>query len=510
MIRRAWLLVTMLSLFAAHSGGAEPAKPGISAPRLLEKGVHLLLDDHFIARSEGVERKVQSPKRILSEPIVTGHAGHQNWQPFLTVQHDPRPARKPFRMWYNVDVNADPKDGEWFGATGYLESSNGIDWPGPYQRLDSLKDDGGTRFGASVVDAGPQHSQAAERYKMMYFDAGRFPGPRVAFSADGLQWTRHDEGKPVVQVHNGEDIWEAGFDPIRQRYFLIGKMEGTHTWTNAEGKQVTAMVRRYGTSFSQDFKTWSELKMIFSPDDKDSGITQWYGAAGFQVRGDLIVGFLRVLHDDLSPEGVPHEAVASNVGGKAERRASGGAVKGSGTGYTVLTWTRDGETWQRDRHTDPFLEPDAKPDTWDHAMAWVGSSVPVGDDVYLYYSGYRWGHKYRRSVDRQLGVVKTLRDRFVARQAGELGGTITTLPLTVKADALALNVDAQGGEVRVQVTTAKGEPITGFHFADCQPIMTDSLTAPVKWKQPLATLRDQSVRLEFSLKKARLFAFETQ
>ena len=507
-----WLLTAWLAFVAGHTACAEPPRANVREPIVLEKGVHLLLDDHLIARSEGVARKVIPPQRFLTEPIVTGELPHQNWQPFFTVLHDPAVStRKPFRMWYNVDVIDNPADGEWFGATGYLESSDGIRWPGPYERLTSLKDDGSVRFGASVVDDGPSHPAAAERFKMLYFDAGRQVGPRVAFSPDGRQWTLHDGGKPVVRVNNnGEDIWSVGFDPFRQRYFLIGKLEVPFTWTNAEGKKITATIRRCVTSFSRDFKTWSEPKPVFWPDEKDSGITQFYGAAGFLVRGDLLIAFLRVLRDDLSPEGVPPEAVASNGGGKAERRANVGVEKGSGMGYTVLAWTRDGETWQRDRHTDKFFEPDPRPGTWDHAMSWIGSSVAVDDDLNLYYGGYRWGHKYRRSVDRQLGLVKVKRDRFVARQAGEREGIITSSSVNLRAEALLLNVDAQGGEVRVQITDADGKPIPGFRFQDCRPIAADSLDARVEWQQSLATLRGRVVRLEFSLRKASLFAFETR
>jgi hypothetical protein len=511
MKREIWLLAGLLSIVAVHVAGAELQLPGVREPIVLEKAVHLLLDDYLVARSEGVERKVISPQRFLAEPIVTGALQHQNWQPFFTVLSDPvAPSRKPFRIWYNADVFDDPADGAWYGATGYLESSDGIRWPGPYERLNSLKDDGSVRFGASVVDDGPSHPTTAERYKMLYFDAGRQVGPRVAFSPDGLQWTLHDGGKPVHRVNNGEDIWSAGFDPLRQRYFLIGKVEGPCTWTNGEGKKLTANIRRSVTSFSRDFKTWSEPKLVFSPDERDSGVTQSYGIDGFLVRGDLIVAFLRVLRDDLSPEGVPPEAVASNAGGKSERRTNVGVEKGSGMGYTVLAWTRDGETWQRDRHTDKFFEPDPRPGAWDHAMSWVGSSVSVGDEVYLYYAGYRWGHKYRRSVDRQLGVVKIGRDRFVAREAGQAAGIITTPTVTLLADTLMVNADAHGGAVRVQITTAGGEPIPGFRFQDCQPIATDSLCSPVEWKQPLSVLRGRSVRLEFSIKNARLFAFETR
>jgi hypothetical protein len=321
----------------------------------------------------------------------------------------------------------------------------------------------------------------------------------------------HNEGRPVLPATNSDDIWSAGYDPLRERYFLFGKVFGPYSWTNAEGQQVYASIRRYTLSFSQDFKNWSTPQSVLAPDERDSGVTQWYGPAGFLVRGDLIIGFLRVLRDDLSPEGAPSEAVDANTGGAAGLGASGLGVRGgSGMGYTVLAWTRDGETWQRDRHTDKFFEPDPRVGAWDHAMAWIGSTVPVDDEVYLYYAGYRWGHKYHHSVDRQIGLVKIPRDRFVARQAGEQEGSIVTPLLTLDAEALTLNVDAHGGEVRVQICDADGTPVPGFRFADCRPVTSDVLDATVKWAGSLSSLRGRPMHLEFAVKSARLFAIDIQ
>ncbi len=218
-----------------------------------------------------------------------------------------------------------------------------------------------------------------------------------------------------------------------------------------------------------------------------------------------------MLRDDLTTEGAPEAAITANNTGSAGVGGNMlGKKGGAGMGYTVLTWTRDGVTWHRDRQTDKFFEPDPRVGAWDHAMAWVGSSVAVEDELYLYYAGYRWGHKYQHSVDRQLGLVKVKRDRFAARQAGEKVGSLTTRALTLNAQALTLNVAARQGEVRVQATTAAGEPIPGFRFEDCRPITADALAATVEWEQPLATLRGQPIRLEFSIRNARLFAFEIQ
>jgi hypothetical protein len=147
---------------------------------------------------------------------------------------------------------------------------------------------------------------------------------------------------------------------------------------------------------------------------------------------------------------------------------------------------------------------------WVHAMAWVCSSAPVGDEVYLYYSGFRWGHKYRRSVERQVGLLKVRRDRYVARRAGPQGGMLTTHPLTFVGKSMALNAVAEaGGEVRVQVCDASRKPIRGFEFADCEPITGDALAAPVTWKgKSLDELRDRVAVLQFSIKNASLYALE--
>lgn len=502
--RRVFRIVACSAILATNLPAQDPK------PIALLKGPHLFVDEHLIARSEGIKRKVISPQRFLNQPIVTGAVEHQNWQPFLTVLHDPAaPAERRFRMWYNADALDDPGDGEFAGVSAVLDSADGVHWPGPYFRLTSLPIDGRVRFGASVIDDGPRSPKPGKRFKMLYFDAGERVGPRVAFSGDGLQWSVQ-QPVPLFPTANGDDIWTAGYDPLRERYFLIGKTYAPFTWTNREGREVTASIRRYTTRFSDNFTKWTEPQFVFSPDEKDSGITQWYGLGGYLVRGDLILGFLRELRDDRSPAEAPPEAIEANTRGRAGLGASGLVEGGSGMGYTVLAWTRDGVSWHRDRFTDPFLEPDSRVGAWDHAMSWVGSPVPVGDEVYLYYAGYRWGHKYRHSVDRQIGLVKTRRDRFVARQAGAEGGTLLTRLVTLDADSLTVNIEAPRGEVRLQISDAEGRPISGFTRDECRPITGDALAAPVQWAKPLAALKGQTVRLEFTLREARLFAFETK
>ena len=78
----------------------------------------------------------------------------------------------------------------------------------------------------------------------------------------------------------------------------------------------------------------------------------------------------------------------------------------------------------------------------------------------------------------------------------------------IAGETLALNVDANRGEARVQILDDQAKPIRGFRFADCVPIRADELSASVRWQRPLSELRRQPVRLEFELRSAKLFGFE--
>src|SRR5262249_20599790 len=139
----------------------------------------------------------------LAGPVVTGPED-RNDQPYVTVLRDPKGKR--FRMWY--DASGDGKRGGLF-ALGYLESEDGKRWIRPHRILDGPP---GMRWGASVIDEGPDFPTAAQRYKFGWWRGG---GLCVAASADGLRWKSLAPG--VVLKHN-HDINCIFRDPARSRY----------------------------------------------------------------------------------------------------------------------------------------------------------------------------------------------------------------------------------------------------------------------------------------------------
>lgn len=472
------MMVCALAMVGGAAGGQEnkasiylPPAPRVppGTPISLRPGPHLLVDDFLVESSSNITRKVNVPVRdpAIPNPIVTGKEDGC-FQPYLSVVRDPKSRR--FRLWYGIRTE---DSNQARSHIGYLESEDGIRWLRPHR---VLADPSTIQFGVSVIDEGPAFSNPAERFKYAWWHGG---GLRIATSPDGLTW------KPlstdVLLAHN-HDINGIHWDPLRKRYVATVSFHITGpAWSGT--RRITKQ------SASRDLRQWTEPWVVLAPDDKlDQGETQFYAMDGYLARGDLVVGMVKVLRDDLKADQPPDPRDAYGIG------------------YTTLAWTRDGENWIRDR--EPFFDRHPQRGAWDHAHAWIDEQVPVGDEVYLYYAGYKRGHKVNRFEERQIGLVKMKRDRYVARAADAAGGSFRTPLVILDAATMTLNLEAAGGEARVEILDENGRPLRGFTRQDCHPVSGDAVAAPVRWEKPLGALAGKPVRLEFFLKNARLFAFD--
>ena len=437
-------------------------------------GAYLMLDESLIAEQAEVQREVQHPSR-LAEPIVTGYEDGC-FQPWVTVVRDPQTRR--FRMWYNTPGN--PPESS-MRQLAYLESEDGMHWLRPHRVLSAPA----IQTGASVIDEGPDAADLARRFKLGWWNDG---GLQVAFSADGLSWKSLAPG-PVLRLNH--DITALARDPIRQRYLALGSV-----YSETRGVEQ----RTPHQSVSADLIHWQSPWPIIFPDTSaeiEKGATQFYGLGGVIARGNLLIGMVKVLRDDLNCEPGMKAAELHDT----QRRFAG-------LGYTVLAWSHDGEHWARD--AEPFLDRNPKPGTWDRAMTWGDCQIIVGDFVYLYYGGYRWGHKAERYTERQIGFAQLPRDRYVAMAAGEHTGLLRTRLDVLHAGGLSVNacVAVTGGELRLRALDGTGKPYPGFDWQDCGPILGDRVAHSVAWKAKLEQIAGQRVAFEFSLRRARLYAFE--
>jgi hypothetical protein len=450
--RRGILGLGIAALAAEARAGEEPLA--------LAAGPHPLLDQRLIAAADGVTRCIESPAK-LPEPVVTGPED-RCFQPYNTVLRDPETRR--FRVWYGTPESANQSH------LAYMESNDGIRWERPHR---VLRDPATIQFGVAILDDGPRHPNPEQRYKYGYYGDG---GLSIAVSPDGLEWTPLSPRRVLEHNHDINCIFQ---DPLRKRYGACVSMYITgETWTGRR------RIPYY--SYSRDLLNWQPPRPILTPDHRDPGETQFYCVGGLLTRGELLIGMVRVLRDDLPAE-------------------PGGDV--AGLGYTCLCWTRDGEKWEWERTS--FLDRNPRPGSWDRAMTWADCQLPVGDEVYVYYGGYRRGHKVERFTERQLGLARMKRDRYACWTAEAAGGTIRTPLLRLPGGSLAVNAKVDG-ELRGRLVDPAGKPLAGCDWSDCRPVRGDHLAAKLEWRRPPRDLRMRPVALQVRLERARLYALEAQ
>jgi len=164
-----------------------------------------------------------------------------------------------------------------------------------------------------------------------------------------------------------------------------------------------------------------------------------------------------------------------------------------------------------ERHDEVFFDRNPDPDAWDRAMTWIGSTVSVDNEIYIYYGGYKRGHKIEPTRERQLGLAKMPVDRFVLREAvGDKPGRILTVPLRLPEDGthrLVLNASAAAGQVRVQLRDAEKENVlSGYAFDDCVSVKGDGPALVAAWKDKKGLPRG-TVRIELEITRAGVFGF---
>jgi hypothetical protein len=449
---------------------------------LADTGPYLFIDDHWIAKSTGLTRRVNQPVKHPTPVIHNPTFGVT--QPFVTVLRDPDTGK--LRMWYC-------RTNELWCAT----SDDGVHWTDP--RVAYARKRG---YGAAILDDLGRDPDPARRYKLADWESTPElddtpqddSGMYITFSPDNQHWTRATNGPvlpswPVGYRRYAEycvsDIIDAFYDPIHRRYAAAVKLMGGapgDPWSRGTrvGRPFTRRI--IGMTFSSDFVHWEKPWRIIVPDERDQGDMEFYCLGGVHARGGLLIGFVRALRDELpcDPGGPP-----------------------DGIGWTTLAWSRDGRRWTRD--VEPLLDRNPKHGTWDHAMTWGSSAIQIGDELFIYYGGYARGHKVEPMKERQIGLARMPVDRYVSLQAETAGGTLLTVPMEAGGQSLVVNADV-ARDMRIRVLNENGAPVPGFDWTNCSVVRGDSVAHRVKWDGG-TQLPPGRVQLEFELKEAKLFAF---
>lgn len=172
-------------------------------------------------------------------------------------------------------------------------------------------------------------------------------------------------------------------------------------------------------------------------------------------------------------------------------------------------YSRDGFHWHRpDRR--PFLPTDAESvDAWNrgNVQSAGGVCLVVGDKLHFYCSGRSYGQGVEPVNSTGLATLR--RDGFASMDADSAGGTLLTRPLRFSGSRLFVNIDANQGELRVEVLDQNDQVIPPYSVQECLPVREDSTRYAVCWQDApeFAGLAGQIVKFRFHLTRARLYSF---
>ena len=468
----------------------------------------LFLDDRAIEGCRNVRRRLHRP--AIHGPIIEPQ-GEQ-----VSVQSRSIPYFNPdkghWEWWYWANHPCEPY-GPWHSTavayTHYAVSDDGFEWDLPELGLHALN--GSTANNIAMDPAlgeralyhilcDPRDVDPAQRYKAMMGHHNRAPH----VSANGFDWTAVDT--PSVQ---SSDESHLTWDPQTQRFIAtvkIGTEWGRSVWL----------------STSEEFLSWTAPELILhtDPEDCNNRIKRVREA----VDDPTLVSPPLVDDGDYMAElyqmaVLPYEGLY--VGFPLLFNPAGAIpppqMNHTGLNQVELAVSHDLRSWERVAGRERFLaiEP------WDGnaygtaQVALCGTPIVTNDEILIYYNALRFrGHqelypkKYHPYFNRisALNLARLRRDGFVSLAATG-NGSVVTKPFAYQGEAIHINANAEGGELRAELLDGVTlKPIEGYTADRSAVVTTDTLDTALTWSEG-AKAHPGSVRLRVALCDAELYSF---
>lgn len=407
----------------------------------IANGTHLLVEESLL--ESDYPKTVEIPVRPLT-PINIISNGNPY---FVSVLKEDK-----FYAWYSAI-----KNGVYFN--GHSVSDDGVNWT----YIANLT---GTGVYAPV--------KVGNVYKAIVQNPNgtnpRWPGD-LWNSIDRINWTPY-VNNPVIPTPYGESY--ILFQKADGNFGVLHRYNRDYTWVDKQGvTHHPYFIRTFAfTQATSTALSFPPSISVFVPDNQDDGQTEFYTVSNIIYRGGIYLGSLSVYREDTIATGAPTGV--------------------NGTGYSSIIWSTDGVNWVRSR--DKFFSPSADNTAFDHAITWISSIVSMGDEDWLYYAGYQWGHVTPLRDDRHLGLLKIKKNRFFSRT-----GTIRTKLINFNAQKMTLNLN--------------GTAIVRFLDENNYPILPDysingnSVSLPIGID--LLILANRAIKIEFIV-TGKLFGFDLQ
>lgn len=516
----------------------------------------LFIDNDDVLYRAGTRKIVEPMRKHGSVPVLAPDRPWEGMIGWVSTHRDARSGR--WQMWYQAyNEKRAAEDKRLKCVVAYAESADGKTWAKPdlgiFPYFETQQTNivligapggYGDRYCNSVL-FDPRDPDAARRYKMVFYDWDPDDerhlggGMRVAFSPDGIRWTRHEvmvsktsfgakgkqppfadedpyvEGPPKngrvqkswLVPHSMSDAQDVFYDEVKQRYVSYGKMwmqgpdGGTH-WKHGMGRIESA-----------DFIHWSKPQFILSVGDRDPPQHEFHTSPVFPYNGQYL-SLNQILN------------------------------RSAGTMDIELMSSRDGIQWQRPYIGIPILPRGSGPVFDAATMLTNATPQAVGDELWFHYGAYRGTAIGAVGLDRQvlgakdyhsgIGLAMMKRDRFVAiepdprislRNSLKINrdsvgkpapkpskpnsiGQVTLKPLDLTGvRAMTINTDATKGQIAIELLNEDGYRVRGFSKDDALPVQADSVAAAAAWKgADLTRLKPGRYLIRVHLTSAKLYA----
>lgn len=495
----AWLVSFVLT------GGVSAAPPSdVELPSIadlwnepaIEVGLakQLFVDDYVVSQRRNIQRELnQVQKANDGKPLLVRDKPWEQANLFQ-VQSVLRENGK-FVMYYGY---VGPVD-----YTCRAVSDDGLTWTKPelgLREFEGSKANNLVDYRGAVRFLDAHETDPAHRFKAVYrpLESSGLPhAVCLSHSADGLNWFSYHDGKPVTG-RASDTLNQLAWDERAKVYRLF-----TRTDFGAGGgpKEYRGAREMINPDVKADPANWTTVReWIFDREGPREVARRQIHTVNFWQHEGIDFGFLSVMEwpafnipqVDVGDDRQRHERDVWNCY-LATRR-------GGHESDWDLSWV----------YADKPLIERGEAGAFDKDVLHVAASPLTHDDRHwIYYTGWPNGHM-RHPYLPAIGLATVPLDRFISLEPWKKNspGWIITRPFVWQGNRLELNADANEGSLGVEILDAEAVPLEGLTGKlDRQ----DGVRLPPAWRDKpldLSKLRGKTVRLKFTLTRARLFAFQ--
>ena len=422
---------------------------------------YLFLDDHWIAGQWGVSRHFHAATKEEGNPFFIKHEGENNIGPYWFW---PAKRQAPYSAWFGS------YDGLNYPVS-FTTSEDGFQWDGKRHFTNALTvGNGNIQAAIPVYDESGQYGE----YRYLCAQCVRHTPEiqelhwRPLRSRDGIQWELFPDA-PVW--FSPSDYMMVFWDPGKKKfvsYYKVWRYQGT----TLDGKPITL----YG---HMDLQVDGETIRIVGNTTHPRGfvdVTLQYGGDASDDGGggttDEKMQMRRVLGYSESSDFIHWEnqqiIVAAPNDASLGDQTYGTYVNRYGNMYIMwcnsfnsitgliqpfLAWSHDGI--QFSVHEKQYFLTSGKQGEWDFGMVFPAELMDAGNGkMFMLYGSLGLDHKDTNEENYRAGFGRAWlrKDGFASLK----GGWITTVPLTVRAKQMSLNMT---GKISLTLKNTLGEVI---------------------------------------------------